>query len=105
MAKKGDDQILKSRITKATDQDGVQGVEELQERMDADLERGFRGASPDPIPNRFYSQETDPTMSPGHQRIRHAELDPFKDSRDDLEASGGTVQTNVNKKNKAKDGE
>lgn len=37
----------------------------IQAEFDADLARGYRGARVDPNPNSAYSQETDPTTSPG----------------------------------------
>lgn len=40
-------------------------VSSLQTEIDADQERGYRGAKVDPLPNSAYSQETDPMTSPG----------------------------------------
>jgi hypothetical protein len=40
------------------------GTDEVQDRIDAENAKGYRGARVDPEPNSAYSQETDPMTSP-----------------------------------------
>lgn len=54
---------------------------ELQERFDAELAKGYRGARVDPNPNSAYSQETDPMTSPRAPRhgSNFLHIDEFAD--------------------------
>lgn len=63
------------------------GQAEAQHRADVETEQGYSGEKVDPFPNEAYSQESDPTTSPGVLESRVA-LDTL--------AGGGTDRQAVN---------
>lgn len=63
------------------------GQAEAQQRADVETEQGYSGEKVDPFPNEAYSQESDPTTSPGVLESRVA-LDTL--------AGGGTDRQAVN---------
>lgn len=58
--------MARSKNDEQTSDAGAEvGLDEVQRIADAEHEQGFVGTKVDPLPNEAYSQETDPTTSPG----------------------------------------